>query len=160
MMLLFRAICAASLMLGFYVAHLIDPGTEQQLRYMPTIALVTAGMVGFGNLATRQGWGLIVAVVNGLWAGLATIVLASVAFVAVHMVAELYAIGGVTFPVFLETFDATIADLLGQAYEVRNLLVHLVICVAVGVVTEIVHWLLVHVRHARAARRTRQEIEF
>ncbi|MEO1472285.1 MAG: hypothetical protein AAFV86_24930, partial [Pseudomonadota bacterium] len=81
-MLTFRVICAV---LMAWAVNWVMSRPEavpliSELPIMATIGPIAAAGVGFVNLASRQGWGVVVAVANGVWAGLLSIVVSGVLY--------------------------------------------------------------------------------
>lgn len=153
MMLLFRVICAAAMVAGTLLAHVGPTDAHHDLRFIQLSSLTAAAAVGFVNLASRQGWGLVVAVVNGLWAGLIAIVLSALIYVVLHMGEAMMTTAAPDFSDFMSSFGSIVSQLLRERYYLGHLGQHLAATAVVGLVTEIIHWMLVHVRQSRSARR-------
>lgn len=143
-MLLFRFICAILLAWAVNVA-LARPEAVLLLQEAPDFAVmgpIAAAFVGFVNLAKRQGWGVIVAVANGIWSGILTI------FVAVFL--YVFAVPVLRNWLFIDHFDdfmrivsQSLEPLLVQLANAELLIAIMAATAIVGVVTEIVHWSLV-----------------
>ncbi len=77
-MLVFRVICAVMVAWAINLV-LARPEAAVLVAEVPEMIYIgpaAGAVVGFFNLAKRQGWGLIVSVANGMWTGVMTIGLA------------------------------------------------------------------------------------
>ncbi len=150
-MLTFRIICA------IFVAWAVNwalgrPEAAELMAELPQMRIFgpTAGaIIGYFNLAPRQGWGFIVAVANGVWAGLLSIILAGFLFIVVAVVVALRDGYLHSFNQFLNLVGTHGQDLADQALDLPLLIVSLGATAVAGVVTEIAHWILVRLRRAR-----------
>ena len=124
----------------------------ETLPEMKTLGPLAAAAVGYFNLAVRQGWGFIVAFANGIWAGVLSIGFAGVLamFVAYVQAVRINALR--SFENFMLLFGETIQPMLDALPNVPLLIVSLGASAIVGVVTEIIHWLLVRVKSKRGGR--------
>ena len=148
-MFVFRIICAVLLAtatnwaLGLpEAASLLEEFPEMEL-----IGILAAVWVGAFSLAARQGWGMIVAVANGLWAGLLTIALSGIVFMIVLALKNVGVVG--SFRRWMELFESDLEPMLEQMFNFPLMGRMLLAAVVVGVVTEAVHWALVSIRKAR-----------
>ena len=147
-MLLFRIACAA-VMASAFVLVLAQPEAAHLLRAVPdmgALAPIAAAYIGAFNLAVRQGWGLIVALANGVWAGILSVVASGVLYTAIDLAraiaaGEVSRVGG-----FFERFGDTVELLLAELGDASLLTLSLAVAAAAGMLTELVHWLLVRVR--------------
>ena len=150
-MLAFRGICAG--VVAWAVLWVLSqPHAAQLLRAAPDMAVlapIAGAYVGAFNLAVRQGWGMVVALANGIWAGILTILAAGVLCTSVEMArgvaaGEVGGLGG-----FLDRFGETLELLLAELADFSLLTIALGATAAAGLLTELVHWLMVRVRSGR-----------
>ena len=118
----------------------------QTIPEMETLGPIAGATVGYFNLAIRQGWGFIVAFANGIWAGVLSILLSGIfdiGFVSMQAMRENTL---KDFEDFMRLFGETTGPMLDEVANVPLLVVSLGATALVGVVTEVIHWLLVRVR--------------
>ncbi|MEM1299917.1 MAG: hypothetical protein AAGH68_11630 [Pseudomonadota bacterium] len=155
-MIVFRIICA--FLLAWAVNwSLSRPEALQMIQELPELAiysLLSALAVGYFNLAVRQGWGVIVAFANGVWAGVLAIFLAGTIHMCVELVRGLRSGVVKSFENFLTLFGEAVEPLLDQLTNLQLLIVSLGATAVVGVVTEILHWLLVRLRQGKPKPRS------
>lgn len=150
-MLGFRLVCAG--IVAWAVNWVMGrPVAAELLELVPEmsyIAPMAGGLVGFIALARRQGWGILVAMANGVWTMLMTVALAWLIFLTVtlfdHIAHGLIA----DFENFLRVLGAETRPLAEGWVNPRLVGILLAATVAAGVITEILHWLLVRLRRAR-----------
>ncbi|HUF56644.1 MAG TPA: hypothetical protein VMM55_08815 [Thermohalobaculum sp.] len=148
-MIVFRLVCA--LLLAWAVSWAF--GQEEaavllaEFPEMELIGILVAIWVGAFSLATRQGWGMIVAVANGAWAGVLTVALSGGVFLIVLMLRNVGVVG--SFRRWLEVFESDSEPLFEQMTNLALFLKTLAAAVVVGIVTEAIHWALVRIRRAR-----------
>lgn len=118
----------------------------QALPEMRTLGPIAAATVGYFNLAVRQGWGFIVAFANGIWAGMLAVLLSGVFHIIVFLARAFQARVIKSFESFVTLFGETASPLLDQVINVPLLVVTFGATAIVGVITEVVHWLLVRFR--------------
>ncbi len=150
-MLMFRILCSAILAWAAIWA-LSRPEGSGLLRLIPEMAVLgplAAAYVGAVNLAVRQGWGFIVALANGVWAGVLSIVAAGVLYVALEMARAATAGAVDGFRSFFVVFADTVDLLLQQLGYPELLTLSLGAAACAGVLSEAVHWLLVRARQRR-----------
>lgn len=147
-MLVFRVLCAILMAWAVNWSMSRDEAAEllQSLPEMATLAPIAAALVGYFNLSVRQGWGFIVAFANGVWAGVLAIILAGVLYMVLVIVQGIRTNLIKNFDNFLNVFSDSVQPLLTEVANVPLVTVSLGASAVVGVVTEIVHWLLVRVR--------------
>ena len=147
-MLIFRILCAI-LMAWAVNWALSRPEAEPLLVEVPEMTVIgpiAAAIVGFVNLAVRQGWGFIVGFANGIWAGILSILLSGAMAVADEM-QYLYRTDVIAdFDQFMIHFDEVIEPLLEQVVNLPLLIVSLGATAIIGVLTEAIHWVLVRIR--------------
>ena len=147
-MLMFRIACAAVVALAV-VWVLTQPEAAALMRTIPDMAVfapIAGGYVGAVSLAVRQGWGLVVALANGVWAGILSIVAAGVLYTAVDLTrgfadGDIAGVGG-----FFERFGDTVDLLVGELGDAHLLALLMAAAAAAGILTELIHWLMVRVR--------------
>lgn len=154
-MILFRVLCALLLAWAFNLA-LGRPEAEPVLRALDAVepkipdlrvfGPIAAGVVGFLNLAVRQGWGMIVGLVNGIWSGLLSLAVGGF-FVfcgAIYMRLQENLLKD--FDDFLKHVALIRNPLLEAILDVKFIVVTLGMCAVVGVITEVAQWLVARVR--------------
>lgn len=150
-MLYFRVLCAV---LVAWAANWVmaQPVAADLLELVPEMAYITpvaGALVGFVALAKRQGWGIIVAMANGLWTMLLTVGAAWLIFLTIAL-ADHLAHGLISdFENFLRILAAETEPLAEGWVDLRLLGVMLGAMVVVGIITEFLHWVLVWLRKAR-----------
>ncbi|MGF1551562.1 MAG: hypothetical protein ACFBWO_03550 [Paracoccaceae bacterium] len=152
-MLTFRILCAV-LMAWAVNWALSRPEAADLLAEVPvmgTLGPVAAAGVGFVNLASRQGWGVVVAVANGVWAGLLSIVVSGVLYLGFATAEAVFdgSIGDVG--VFLRFASAETAPLFELVVDVPLVVLTITATSVLGVLTELLHWAMVRIRRARPA---------
>ncbi|MGF1500504.1 MAG: hypothetical protein ACFBSD_01695 [Paracoccaceae bacterium] len=152
-MLVFRILCAIAMAwamnwtLSRPAADLLNEEIPEFGAIMPWVA----ALIGFVNLAPRQGWGGIVAVANGVWAGVLSVALcaASYLFVAVLDTSRL---GNVDSHFLGNLMMKTTADLFDLLATMELFVACVSATAIVGVVTEVLHWALVKLRELRGIK--------
>ena len=148
-MYMFRIICAVLLATATNWAFGQPEATAmlEELPKLEFLGIVAAVWVGAFSLAVRQGWGMIVAIANGVWAGVLTIILAGAAFM---MVLAFENVGVVTsFRRWMEVFESDAEPALDLMMNLPLMLKTVAAAALVGVITEAIHWALVRLRRAR-----------
>lgn len=113
------------------------------------IAPLSAAFVGFFNLAVRQGWGFIVAFANGIWAGVLSIFVSGTLFMTLKIIEGLQANEIRDFDQFLQKFSSEIEPMAAELSNIPLVIVSLGACAVAGVVTEVIHWVLVRFKQGR-----------
>ena len=155
-MIVFRILCAVLVAWAVNWA-LSRPEAVPLLQEVPELGSLSwlAGlMVGYFNLAIRQGWGFIVAFANGVWAGVLSIFLAGTLYMGLVVVIGVRANEIRSFDTFLSVFGETVQPLLDQLVNIPLLIVSLGATALVGVITEVLHWVLVRFRQTNPRTRT------
>jgi hypothetical protein len=147
-MLAFRIICAGAVAWAVLWV-LSQPDAAELLRNVPDMAMlapIAGGYVGAFNLAVRQGWGMVVALANGVWAGILSIVASGVLYTSVAVARAIATgeIGGIGR--FFDIFGDTVELLLAELSNAGLLTLSLAATASAGLLTEIIHWLMVRVR--------------
>ncbi|MEM9146496.1 MAG: hypothetical protein AAGC57_09875 [Pseudomonadota bacterium] len=152
-MVLFRLICAIFLAWAMNWAF-SRPAALPLLEEMPETAFIAplaGAIVGAINLARRQGWGLVVAIANGIWAGVLAVFVTAVLLLGAGLL-DTARIGDVDFEFAADRFSETVALLV----DLMGVPGFLVLCIGagalVGVITEIIHWALVRLRRNRGLK--------
>lgn len=150
-MIVFRLICAFLLAwaVNWALSRPEAIGLVEELPEMEFYSLIAALAAGYFNLAVRQGWGMIVAFANGIWAGVLSIFMAGAFFMCVELMQGLRSGVVKDFDKFLTLFGEAVEPLLDQLINIQLLIVSLGATAVVGVVTEILHWLLVRFRQGK-----------
>ena len=147
-MLMYRILCAGILAWTASWA-LSRPEASVLVHQIPEMRLlgpIAAAYVGGFSLAVRQGWGSIVALSNGVWAGVLAIVASGVLYLAVAMARALAARAITGVASFFEVFGNTVDLLVVRLGNLDLLTLSLAACAGAGLLTEAVHWLMVRVR--------------
>lgn len=147
-MLTFRIICAV-LMAWAVNWTLSRPEAADLLSELPimgTIGPIAAAGVGFVNLASRQGWGVVVAVANGVWAGLLSIVVSGALYMAFVSGEALYQGSIRDFAVFMRFTSSELAPLFDLVVDVPLVVLTITATSVLGVLTELLHWAMVRIR--------------
>jgi len=153
-MLIFRILCAIMMATATNWA-LARPEAAQLLSVLPemrTLGPIAAAAVGYFNLAIRQGWGFIVAFANGIWAGVLSVILSGVLFVIVKLIQAARENLLRDFNTFMTQFSEIVSPLTDEVVNVPLLIVSFGATAIVGVVSEVIHWVLVRMRAKRAQR--------
>ncbi|MEM6487550.1 MAG: hypothetical protein AAF677_04645 [Pseudomonadota bacterium] len=150
-MLTFRFICA--ILMAWSVNWVMSrPEAAPLLAELPVMATIgplAAATVGYVNLASRQGWGVVVAVANGVWAGLLSIVVSGVLYMA-WSVGSSIASGVVQdFGMFMRLASGEIEPLFELVVNVPLIILTITATSVLGVFTELLHWALVRIRRNR-----------
>lgn len=150
-MLTFRIMCAV---LMAWAVNWVMSRPEavpllSELPLMATLGPVAAAAVGFVNLASRQGWGVVVAVANGVWAGLLSIVVSGVLFMVV-VVGEQVLSGAIDdFEAFLRVSSTEVEPLFETVVNVPLIILTVTATSVLGILTELLHWVMVRLRRSR-----------
>ena len=153
-MLTFRFVCAILMAWAINWA-LSRTEAEQLLENIPDVIYlgpIAGATIGYFNLAARQGWGFIVAFANGIWAGFLSILLTGVFIVFLSLIESMRSNTIRDFEMFMTAFGEIVQPLLDEVTNVPLLVVSLGATAIVGVVTEVVHWLLVRLRTKKGQR--------
>ncbi len=150
-MLLYRILCA--LLLAWAVNwSLARPEAADLLRTVPEMALLgpfSGAFVGFFSLSARQGWGVVVAFANGVWAGVLAIALSGTLYMVIELTQALREGVIISFDRLVNVFGDAVEPLIEQLAHAPLLIVSLGAAAIIGLVTEFLHWLLVKFRRRR-----------
>jgi hypothetical protein len=153
-MLIFRIMCAilvawaANWALSRPEADALNQ-TVPEMQYLGPLA---GAAVGFFNLAIRQGWGFVVAFANGIWAGVLAIFVAGVFYMTIALFQGFQTDLIRDFDGFVRYFGELVDPLIQQLINPPLLIVSFGATAVVGVVSELIHWLLVRVRQRKESR--------
>ncbi|MEM8791212.1 MAG: hypothetical protein AAGE80_06315 [Pseudomonadota bacterium] len=153
-MLLFRFICAILMAWAMNIA-LARPEALALLEESPDFPIMAAiggAIVGFINLAKRQGWGMVVALANGIWAGILTIVVSILVFLIAVPIARNW-VAMDDFGDFTRITSQALDPLIDQFTNAPLVVVILIHAAVVGIITEAIHWSLVRALRKRAESR-------
>lgn len=150
-MIVYRLVCA--LLMAWAVNWALSrPEGEVLLETIPemeTLGPIAGAAVGYFNLAVRQGWGFIVAFANGIWAGVLSIILSGILDIAFVTVKAARTNTLQDFDAFMTLFSETVQPMLDAVINVPLLVVSFGATAMVGVVTEVIHWVMVRMRGKR-----------
>ena len=113
------------------------------------IGPIAGAVVGFFNLAKRQGWGLIVSVANGMWTGVMTIGLAGFIYLTMRMLNVVMSNMVKDFEAFLRVLGSEATPLVEISTDIRLIAITVGAVTVTGIISEILHWTLVRLRRYR-----------
>lgn len=150
-MLIFRLICAVMVAwaMNWVMARPEAAVLIAEVPEMIFIGPIAGGVVGFFNLAKRQGWGLIVSVANGMWTGLLAIALAGFMYLTMKMGNIIIHNLIKDFEAFLRVLGQEASPLIELAADYKLIGLTIGTTAVAGLVSEILHWLLVRMRRLR-----------
>jgi hypothetical protein len=159
-MLIFRIICAV---LVAWAINLILARPEAatlitDVPQMIYIGPLAGAVVGFYNLAKRQGWGLIVAVANGLWTGVMAIVLSGLMYLTMRMFNTVFSNMIKDFESFLRVLGSEAEPLIERSTDFRLIALTIGVTAVIGVISEILHWTMVRMRRYRGEDEPRVQV--
>lgn len=148
-MIHFRVICAI-LMAWCMNWALGRPEAEPLLAELPDmeiIGVMCGAVVGFCSLAKRQGWGVVVAVANGVWAGILSVALAGLVLIAYIGSQSMGVVS--SFERWMVVFEGDLEPVWEQMLNFPLFLTTLAASAVVGLITEVIHWALVRLKKNR-----------
>jgi len=150
-MIVFRLICAVLVAwaINWVLARPEATVLMTEVPEMGYIGPVAGAVIGFLNLAKRQGWGVIVSVANGMWSGLLTIMLSGVIYLTVRMIDSLFHNLIKDFENFLRILGIEAKPLIEQAVNIELIAITVGATAVTGIVSECLHWSLVKLRKYR-----------
>jgi len=160
-MLVFRLICAVmvawaiNLVLARPEAAVLISEVPQMFYIGPAVGAV----VGFVNLAKRQGWGLIVSVVNGVWTGVLVIALAGFTYLAIRMTGVVIHNLVKDFEAFMRVLGSEAKPLIEISTNFRLIGLTLGATAVTGLISEILHWTLVRLRRYRGEEEPKVQVK-
>ena len=149
-MLVFRIICAVMVAWAINLV-LARPEAAVLVAEVPQMVYIgpaAGAVVGFFNLAKRQGWGLIVSVANGMWTGVMTIALAGFLYLAMRM-SRLIIYSVKDFDAFLRVLGSEAKPLIDISTDFRLIGITIGAVTVTGIISEILHWVMVRLRRYR-----------
>lgn len=152
-MIVFRILCAVFVAWAMNVAF-ARPEAAALIDEMPEAAIVApiaGALVGFVNLAKRQGWGVIVAVANGIWAGVLSVFLTGILLIFLRVL-DTARIGDVDYEFLADRMSENVITLVDTGGTVGLLVICIGAGAIVGVLTELVHWAMVRLRRYRGVK--------
>jgi len=120
-----------------------------EIPQMIYIGPIAGAVVGFFNLAKRQGWGLIVSVANGMWTGVMTIGLAGFIYLTMRMLNVVMSNMVKDFEAFLRVLGSEATPLVEISTDIRLIAITVGAVTVTGIISEILHWTLVRLRRYR-----------
>ncbi len=150
-MLVFRVICAVMVAwaINLVLARPEAAVLVAEVPQMIYIGPIAGAVVGFFNLAKRQGWGLIVSVANGMWTGVMTIALAGFIFLAMRMLNVVMSNMIKDFGAFLRVLNSEAEPLVVVSTDIRLIAITIAATAVTGIISEILHWVMVRLRRYR-----------
>ncbi len=160
-MLVFRVICAVMVAwaINLVLARPEAAVLVAEVPQMIYIGPIAGAVVGFFNLAKRQGWGLIVSVANGMWTGVMTIGLAGFMYLAMHMINVVVHNMVKDFEAFLRVLGSEAAPLVEIATDIRLIAITVGAVTVTGVISEILHGIMVRLRRYRDDGEPRAQVK-
>ena len=150
-MIVYRLVCALLMAWAVNWALSRPEGLPllEAIPEMETLGPIAAAAVGYFNLAVRQGWGFIVAFANGIWAGVLSIIVAGIFDVVFVTFSAMRENSLADFQAFMTLFGETVQPMLSEVANVPLLVVSFGATAMVGVITEVIHWVMVRMRGRR-----------
>lgn len=150
-MVMFRLICAGVVAwaVNWVMSQPVAADLLELVPDMRYIAPAAGALVGFFALAKRQGWGIIVAAANGLWTMVLTVGIAWLIFLVITLLDHLAHGLIADFENFLRVLGYETAPLAEGWVNLRLIGMMLGATVVAALATEILHWILVHIRRMR-----------
>jgi len=160
-MLVFRVICAVMVAWAINLV-LARPEAAVLISEVPQmiyIGPIAGAVVGFFNLAKRQGWGLIVSVVNGMWTGVMAIALSGFIYLAMRMFNVVWHNIIKDFEAFMRVLGSEAAPLIEISTDFRLIGITIGAVTVTGIVSEILHWTLVRLRRYRGDEEPKMQMK-
>lgn len=147
-MLIFRLICAVVVAwaVNWVMGQQVAANLLELVPEMKYIAPAAGAVVGFVALAKRQGWGIIVAMANGLWTMILTVGFAWLIFLTITLFSHIAHGLIADFENFLRVLSSEAEPLAEGWVDPRLVGLLLAATVVAGLVTEVLHWILVRLR--------------
>ena len=158
-MLVFRLICAIMVAwaMNWVLARPEAAVLVAEVPQMIFIGPIAGAVVGFFNLAKRQGWGLIVSVVNGMWTGALTIALSGFIYLTMRMANTVMHNLIKDFEGFLRVLGSEAKPLIELTTDYHLIGLTVGVTAVTGLLSEILHWLMVRVRRMRGEEEPKKE---
>ncbi len=160
-MLVFRVICAVMVAwaINLVLARPEAVVLVTEVPQMIYIGPIAGAVVGFFNLAKRQGWGLIVSVANGMWTGVMTIGLAGFMYLTMRMFNVIWHNLIKDFEAFLRVLGSEAEPLIVVSTDFRLIGITVGATAVTGIISEILHWTLVRLRRYRESDEPRVQVK-
>ena len=160
-MLVFRMICAVMVAwaINLVLARPEAVVLVTEVPQMIVIGPIAGAVVGFFNLARRQGWGLIVSVVNGMWSGLLVIALSGFMFLSMRMFNVIWHNLIKDFEAFMRVLASESQPLVELTTDYRLIGLTVGATAVTGLISEILHWTLVRLRRYRGEDEPKVEVK-
>ena len=160
-MLVFRVICAVMVAwaINLVLARPEAALLVEEIPQMIVIGPIAGAVVGFFNLAKRQGWGLIVSVANGMWTGVMAIGLAGFIYLSMRMFNVVWHNLIKDFEAFLRVLGSEAEPLIVVSTDFRLIGITVGATAVTGVISEILHWTLVRLRRYREGDEPRVQVK-
>src|SRR5690606_17988048 len=126
-MLLYRLLCALLLAwaAGWSLARPEAAALVMELPEMSALGPASAAFVGFVSLSARQGWGIVVAFANGIWAGALSIGIAGTLYMLIALTQAVRDGLISSFDRFVLVFSDNVEPLIEQLANLPLLIVSL-----------------------------------
>ncbi len=160
-MLVFRVICAVMVAwaINLVLARPEAVVLVTEVPQMIVIGPIAGAVVGFFNLAKRQGWGLIVSVVNGMWTGVLAIALSGFIYLALRMFGVVWHNLIKDFEAFMRVLGSEAQPLVELTTDYRLIGLTVAATAVTGVISEILHWTLVRLRRMRGDEEPKVQVK-
>ncbi len=160
-MLIFRVLCAVMVAwaINLVLARPEAAVLVTEVPQMIVIGPIAGAVVGFFNLAKRQGWGLIVSVVNGMWTGVMTIGLAGFMYLTMRMFNVVWHNIIKDFEAFMRVLGSEAVPLIEISTDFRLIGITIGAVTVTGIVSEILHWTLVRLRRYRGDEEPKMQMK-
>ena len=160
-MLKFRVICAVMVAWAINLV-LARPEADvllAEVSEMSYIGPIAGALVGFFILAKRQGSGLIVAALNGMWTGVLAIVLAGFMFLSMRMLDVVTNFALKNFEAFLRILGQESQPFIDISTDYRLIGITIGAVTVTGILSEVLHWVFVRLRRARGEEDPREQVK-
>jgi hypothetical protein len=160
-MLIFRVICAVMVAwaINLVLARPEAAVLVAEVPQMIIIGPIAGAVVGFFNLAKRQGWGLIVSVANGMWTGVMVIALSGFMYLAIRMTGVVVHNLVKDFEAFLRVLGSEAVPLIELSTDFRLIGITIGAVTVAGIISEVLHWVLVRLRRYREGDEPRVQVK-
>ncbi len=160
-MLVFRVICAVMVAwaINLVLARPEAAVLVAEVPQMIYIGPIAGAVVGFFNLAKRQGCSLIVSVANGMWTGVMTIGLAGFMYLTMRMLNVVVHNMVKDFEAFLRVLGSEAAPLVEISTDLRLIAITVGAVTVTGIISEILHWIMVRLRRYRGDDEPRVQVK-
>ena len=160
-MLIFRLFCAIMVAwaMNWVLAQQAAEALVAEIPQMTVIGPIAGAVVGFFNLAKRQGWGLIVSVANGMWTGLMTIGLAGFVYLSLRMFNIVWHNLVKDFEAFMRVLGSESEPLIVVSTDFRLIGLTVAVTALTGLISELLHWCLVRIRRMRGEDEAKVQVK-